>query len=288
MIDVLELVSSIKPLNREAINEARYHFDNLIKPKGSLAKLEDMVCLYIGATREADPVKLEYPKKVISLWTSEQDSTFLKRTYLGREPLNFLAKKAKSEVFITELICRQGDSAPENMIDALLKGVDTTEKNIKSNGYQLFSVAMPGRYTLPVEWNSIKSEEPYTILQHFGDVRLAAAVGAILTSAYLRTPIMLDGLASVIAAFIAAKIAPVSLEYCLASTITTEEGQEDLINELGLSAVLRLQISQGQGEGTALAFTLFDAGIKAYKEMETFAQAGVHSELEEFSVSKNN
>jgi hypothetical protein len=33
---------------------------------------------------------------------------------------------------------------------------------------------------------------------------------------------------------------------------------------------------------------LFDAGIRAYKEMETFAQAGVHSELEEFSVSKNN
>lgn len=288
MIDILELISNIKPLDRGAINEARYHFDNLIKPKGSLAKLEDMVCLYIGATGETDPVKLEYPKKVISLWASEQDRTFLDKTYLGREPLNFLAKKAKSEVFITELICRQDDSAAENMIDALLKGIDTTEKNIKSNGYQLFSVAIPGRYALPVEWNSIKSEKPYTILQHFGDVRLAAAVGAILTSAYLRTPIMLDGLASVLACFIAAKIAPLSLEYCIASNITTEEGQEGLIKELALSAVLRLQISQGQGEGTSLAFTLFDAGIRAYKEMETFAQAGVHSELEEFSVSKNN
>lgn len=287
MIDILELVLNIKPLDRGAINEARNHFDNLIKPKGSLAKLEDMVCLYIGANGEADPVKLEYPKKAISLWASEQDQSFLEKMYAGKEPLNFLAKQAKSEVLIAELGCRQDDSTVDKMIDALLKGIDTTEKNIMSNGYQLFSVALPGRYYLPVEWSKIKNEEPYAILRYFNDVRLSAAVGAILTSAYLQIPIMLDGLASTLAAFIAAKIAPMSLEYCIASNITTEEGQEDLVKELGLSAVLCLQISQGQGEGTALAFTLLDAGIKAYKEMETFAQAGVHSELEEFSVSKN-
>jgi len=286
MIDILELISNIEPLDRMAIHEARYHFDNLIKPKGSLAKLEDMVCLYIGATGEADPVKLTYPKKVISLWASEQDKPFLEKMYSGKEPLNFLAEQAKSEVLITELICQKIDSSAESMIDALLTGVDNTEKNIKSNGYQLFSVAVPGRYTLPVEWNDIKKEDPYIILQHFGDVRLAAALGAILTSSFLRTPVMLDGLASVVAAFLAAKIAPISLEYCIASNITTEEGQEDLIEELGLSAVLRLQISQGQGEGSALAFTLFDGGIKAYKEMETFAQAGVHTEVEEFSILK--
>ena len=287
MIDILELVLNIKPLDRGAINEARNHFDNLIKPKGSLAKLEDMVCLYRGANGEADPAKLEYPKKAISLWASEQDQSFLEKMYAGKEPLNFLAKQAKSEVLIAELGCRQDDSTVDNMIDALLKGIDTTEKNIMSNGYQLFSVALPGRYYLPVEWSKIKNEEPYAILRYFNDVRLSAAVGAILTSAYLQIPIMLDGLASTLAAFIAAKIAPMSLEYCIASNITTEEGQEDLVKELGLSAVLCLQISQGQGEGTALAFTLLDAGIKAYKEMETFAQAGVHSELEEFSVSKN-
>ena len=286
MIDILELASNIKPLNRVAISEARYHFDNLIKPKGSLAKLEDMVCLYIGATEETDPANLTYPNKVISLWAFEEDRPFLEKMCSGKEPLNFLAKQAKSEVLITELICREKDLSAASMIDALLKGIDTTEKNIKSNTYQLFSVAVPGRYTLPVKWNEIKNKDPYIILQHFGDVRLAAAVGAILTSAFLRTPVMLDGLASVLAAFIAAKISPLSLEYCIASNITTEEGQEDLIKELGLSAVLRLQISQGQGEGTAIAFTLFDAGIKAYKEMETFAQAGVHTEVEEFSILK--
>lgn len=286
MIDILELVSNIKPLDTTSMHEARFHFDNLIKPKGSLAKLEDMVCLYIGATGVADAVELEYPRKVISIWTSEQDKHFVENIYSGKEPLNFLAEKAKSEVLVTELVCQQSTLTKENIIDALLTGVEIAENNIKCNAYQLFSVAIPGHYTLPAEWNRIKNEEPYYILQYFNDVRLAAAVGAVLTSAYLRVPVMLDGLASVVAAYIASKISPTSLEYCIATNITTEEGQEDLIIELGLSAALRLQIAQGQGEGTALAFTLFDAGIKAYKEMETFAQAGVHAEVEEFSLSK--
>ena len=39
MIDILELVSNIRPLDKTAMQEARFHFDNLIKPKRSLAKL---------------------------------------------------------------------------------------------------------------------------------------------------------------------------------------------------------------------------------------------------------
>ena len=63
MIDILELVLNIKPLDRGAINEARNHFDNLIKPKGSLAKLEDMVCLYIGANGDRTLLNLNILKK---------------------------------------------------------------------------------------------------------------------------------------------------------------------------------------------------------------------------------
>ena len=60
---------------------------------------------------------------------------------------------------------------------------------------------------------------------------------------------------------------------------------EKLLNRLELSAPLKLDINSGAGEGAVLAFTLFDAGIKAYNEMETFAEAGVHAEVEEFAHS---
>ena len=288
MIDIAELTAGIKPLNENAKRQARNHFDDLIKPKGSLAKLEDMVCLFAGATGVSSPTEIDYPRRAILLLVNERDEVFLNNISAGKEPILFLAEKANSDVLISKLTCQKPGMSEEMLIDALLSGIDNAYRLITENQYKLLSVAVPGEYSLPIDWENLKDADAYEVLLAISDVRMAAAVGTILSAAYLRTPIMLDGLASVIAAFLASKLAPAVLEYCIASHITTEEGQEELLKDLGLSAVLRLKISQGQGEGAAIAFNLFDAGIRAYKEMETFAQAGVHVEVEEFSQKKQN
>lgn len=288
MIDIAELTAGIKPLNENAKRQARNHFDDLIKPKGSLAKLEDMVCLFAGATGVSSPTEIDYPRRAILLLVNERDEVFLNNISAGKEPILFLAEKANSDVLISKLTCQKPGMSEEMLIDALLSGIDNAYRLITENQYKLLSVAVPGEYVLPKDWENLKDADAYEVLLALSDVRMAAAVGTILSAAYLRTPIMLDGLASVIAAFLASKLAPAVLEYCIASHITTEDGQEELLKDLGLSAVLRLKISQGQGEGAAIAFNLFDAGIRAYKEMETFAQAGVHVEVEEFSQTKQN
>ena len=109
--------------------------------------------------------------------------------------------------------------------------------------------------------------------------------GAVLQAAACKVPVMLDGIATCLAAVGACKLAPVVLEYCVAGHVSAEPGMEKLLNRLELSAPLKLDINSGAGEGAVLAFTLFDAGIKAYNEMETFAEAGVHAEVEEFAHS---
>lgn len=288
MIDIAELTAGIRPLNETAKKQARNHFDDLIKPKGSLAKLEDMVCLYAAATGVSSPTEIDYPRRAILLLVNERDEVFLNNISAGKEPILFLAEKANSDVLISKLSCQKPGMSDEMLIDALLSGIDNAHRLITENQYKLLSVAVPGEYVLPKDWENLKDADAYEVLLALSDVRMAAAVGTILSAAYLRIPIMLDGLASVIAAFLASKLAPTAIEYCIASHITTEDGQEELLKELGLSAVLRLKISQGQGEGAAIAFNLFDAGIRAYKEMETFAQAGVHVEVEEFSQTKQN
>ena len=99
---------------------------------------------------------------------------------------------------------------------------------------------------------------------------------------------MLDGVATCKAAKKAAELAPQVLEYCFAGHVSAEEGAEEALDELHLSAPLRLHIPDGAGEGAALCFTLFNAGIKAFKEMETFEEAGVHAEKKEFSLAEQN
>ena len=109
---------------------------------------------------------------------------------------------------------------------------------------------------------------------------------AILQAAALKVGIMLDGVATCKAAAKAAELCPDVLKYCFAGHVSDEAGAEEALNELGLSAPLRLNITGCAGEGAVVAFTLFNAGIKAYKEMETFAEAGVHTEVKEFSLAE--
>ena len=94
---------------------------------------------------------------------------------------------------------------------------------------------------------------------------------------------MLDGAATCLAALAAVKYNAAAADYIFAGHVSAEAGMEELLQKLGLSAPLRLDIKICRGEGAILALSLLDAGIKAYKEMETFAEAGVHVEVKEFS-----
>lgn len=274
-MDFNEYCTEIQPLNREIAAQAQRHFDSLIKPLGSLGKLEKMVCLYAGAKESADPEKLNFPQRTILLWRDEKE--LIPEV---NAPINILTRAANGSV-VTELVKNNRN----DLTKAIEQGIAATEQII-ATGCGLLAPVTCGRYTLPSGWERLKERQWEEILYTLGSEVCAAMVGSILCAARQRIPIMLDGLASVLAAYVAGKICPRALEYCICSQITTERGQEDLAFSLGFTPVLRLHMRQGNGYGAALAFTLFDAGLKAYKEMKTFAESGVHDEVSEFAQSK--
>lgn len=53
-MDINNIIEQIKPIDRQKVEEAQNRFDNLIKPVGSLAKLEAMVSRYAGIIGSAD------------------------------------------------------------------------------------------------------------------------------------------------------------------------------------------------------------------------------------------
>lgn len=53
-MDINNIIEQIKPIDRQKVAEAQNRFDNLIKPVGSLAKLEAMVSRYAGIIGSAD------------------------------------------------------------------------------------------------------------------------------------------------------------------------------------------------------------------------------------------
>lgn len=256
-MNINELVSQITPINEECVAIAQKRFDDLIKPVGSLAKLEEMTSRYAGIIGKTDKNHIDYPKRKMLIWGSIDNADEAEKIMNEACPINVLAAQTGAEAIPLLVLA-------EDEAEAMIEGAMLVNEYVKKEGLGLLG------------YGALCAD----------DLVLAAMAGGILQAAALKVPVMLDGVATCKAAQKATELCPHVVRYCFAGHVSDEEGAEEALNELGLSAPLRLNITHGTGEGAAVAFTLFNAGLKAYKEMETFAEAGVHVEVKEFSLAE--
>ena len=74
MLNIKEVIEQITPINEECIALAQKRFDNLIKPVGSLAKLEEMTTRYAGIIGKTDKTDIDYPKRKVLIWGSIENT----------------------------------------------------------------------------------------------------------------------------------------------------------------------------------------------------------------------
>lgn len=252
-----EIIEKITPINQDCVKLAQARFDGLIKPVGSLAKLEAMTSRYAGIIGKYDKHDIDYPKRDLLVWCDITEAAQAEQIMLGRWPVNSLAAETGGQAVALVV-------TSETEEDALEEGAALVQELVLNNKLGMVALGC----LAAVDNEMVRS----------------AMCGGILQAAAMGIPVMLDGVATCRAARKAAALQPIVLEYCFAGHVSAEEGAEEELTALGLSAPLRLNIPDGAGEGAAVALTLFNAGIKAYKEMETFEEAGVHAEKKEYSL----
>ena len=113
------------------------------------------------------------------------------------------------------------------------------------------------------------------ILAKVGGFEVGGLVGVILAAAANSIPAVIDGFISGAAALIAHKLSPQVKDYLIAAHISTEPGHRLMLEYLGLSPILDLQMRLGEGTGAALGISIAEAAVKVLKEMATFGEAGV-------------
>lgn len=118
-------------------------------------------------------------------------------------------------------------------------------------------------------------EDPLDVLAKVGGLEIGALAGLILGAAARRTPVVIDGYISTAAALIAAKIAPGSLNFMIASHVSAEMAHRKLLEYLKLKPVLELEMRLGEGTGAVLAMNIIEASLKINQEMATFESAGI-------------
>jgi len=103
--------------------------------------------------------------------------------------------------------------------------------------------------------------DPRGLLRVAGGADLAALTGFLAQAARRRTPVVLDGAATAVAALLADTDAPGARAWWVAGTRCTEPAQALALDVLGLEPLLDLQMRAGQGTGALAAVGLLRAAV---------------------------
>jgi nicotinate-nucleotide--dimethylbenzimidazole phosphoribosyltransferase len=117
--------------------------------------------------------------------------------------------------------------------------------------------------------------DPLAVAAALGGRELAAILGAALAARRHSIPVLLDGFVCTAAVAPLAKLRADTLAHALAGHVSAEAGHRILLHELGLRALVELDMRLGEASGAAVALLILRAALACHTGMATFAEAGV-------------
>jgi nicotinate-nucleotide--dimethylbenzimidazole phosphoribosyltransferase len=123
--------------------------------------------------------------------------------------------------------------------------------------------------------NHPDATNPIDVLAKLGGFEIGGLVGVILGAAANKIPVVIDGFISGAAALIATGLAPELKGYLIPAHVSAEKGHRLLLQYLGLTPLLDLNMRLGEGTGAALGIFLAESSVRILTEMATFTEAGV-------------
>ena len=123
--------------------------------------------------------------------------------------------------------------------------------------------------------NNPDSGDVIDVIQKVGGLDIAGLCGCFLGAAKNHIPIVIDGLIASIAALCAYRIKPDVVDYIFSSHLSAEPGAKYILDELGLTAMLNLNMRLGEGSGCPLAFNIIEASLYTMNNMGTFEDANI-------------
>lgn len=114
--------------------------------------------------------------------------------------------------------------------------------------------------------------EAFYALQTMGGLDIAGLAGLCMGGALFHVPIVLDGVISMTAAFVAERILPGTKAYLIPSHRGKEPAAERIAKELGLAPVIDGGMALGEGTGAVMMLSLLDLALAVYRESSTFSE----------------
>lgn len=123
--------------------------------------------------------------------------------------------------------------------------------------------------------NTPNPQDAIDVLAKVGGLEIAAMAGVVLAAAANRIMLVIDGFISSSAVLAAYKLSNRIKPYLLATHLSEEPGHQAILDIVGLTPFLQLNMCLGEGTGGVLGMTVLDAAVKILHEMATFEEAKV-------------
>jgi nicotinate-nucleotide--dimethylbenzimidazole phosphoribosyltransferase len=173
-----------------------------------------------------------------------------------------------------------GNTTPSSAIASVLTGRPVSGVTCKGTGISDESQQRKIRVIEDaIRFNRPDAADAVDVLSKVGGAEIGRIAGLILGAASNRIPVVIDGFISTAGALIAYCIEPKTKDYMFAAHNSVEIGHKAMLEKMGLKPILDLDLRLGEGTGAALAMVLIEAGLKIYREMATFGEAGVSDEI---------
>ena len=115
------------------------------------------------------------------------------------------------------------------------------------------------------------------LLAELGGLEIAGMVGVFLGVRQYQIPVVLDGAITCVAALVAMRMEPETVDYLLASHVSEEASGRLALEALGLPAVIHGKLCLGEGSGAMMLFPLLDMALSIYKNMGTFDDLSIEA-----------
>jgi nicotinate-nucleotide--dimethylbenzimidazole phosphoribosyltransferase len=198
----------------------------------------------------------------------------LQATAIGIEVLESLVKRGVDLLAIGEMGI--GNTTAASAITASLTGVSVELVTGRGTGIDDEQLAHKVRIIeRALAQNKPDANDPIDVLAKVGGLEIAGLVGVIIAAAARRIPVVLDGFISGAAALVAFGLNPCVRDYLFAGHVSVERGHQIILERMGLSPLLNLELRLGEGTGAVLAMHIIEAALHTHGEMATFTEAGV-------------
>ncbi len=174
-----------------------------------------------------------------------------------------------------------GNTTPSAAIAAVLTGGDVAEVTGRGTGIDDAQHSHKIKIIRKaIDLNRPDASDPVDVLAKVGGFEIGGLAGLVLGAASLQKPVVVDGFISTAAALLAYHLSPETADYMIAAHRSMERGHQAMLDKMGKSPLLDLNLRLGEGTGGALAMHLIDAAVCVLTEVATFEEAAV-SEAED-------